>query len=593
MKKWIGLLSCIFTFHAFAQNKTKYDGFVDSLKHIGQPDKLIPYFLKELSKKPKDEAVLRWLGFLYIENSQFETGLKYYDNALKVNPKCARCYMNIGGVYTFKKDHKKAIEFLNKAIDTDPNDGLLYAVRAKEKAQQEDKLGAMMDFNKAIKLSPKEPDCFILRANQYASQGELNLAIADITEAIELNPTYDVYYQRSNFFYNKQMFKESLEDINTAISIDSGRADLYFSRGAIYAASNENTKAITEYNRSISIDPDNFIGYYNRAMVKHTLEDMDGYCADINNAYDLLKKNDPGNKLIEELEFSKLSYCDSSRASYYYQRGVAFYNLGQYEKAVDIYTIAVKKFPSNSMNLSFRGNAYLKLKKYEEALTDYYNSLKYKERLAEDIKVNQRLTQVTGESINTYVNVFLASTQLSIAEIKFNQGRYDEALTAINKAIEMLPVIKDFDTEDYYFLRGNIFLALEKFEDASADFDKCISINSSKPAAYVYRAIAKVNTGEKTRITSYFIGGAVSNQAFSPHWNFPIKTTTKKTDNNIKSALADCNKAISLDPKLDYAYYVRSYIKKMLGYTDFCIDLIQAKELGYPVEAERMIECGK
>jgi hypothetical protein len=94
-------------------------------------------------------------------------------------------------------------------------------------------------------------------------------------------------------------------------------------------------------------------------------------------------------------------------------------------------------------------------------------------------------------------------------------------------------------------------------------------------------------------MTSYSIRGGINNQTFNANWSLPLKTSIKKSDSNIISALTDCNKAIEIDSNLDFAYYIRGQLKKMLIYGDYCYDLIKAKDLGYPVEIELLNDCGK
>jgi hypothetical protein len=71
----------------------------------------------------------------------------------------------------------------------------------------------------------------------------------------------------------------------------------------------------------------------------------------------------------------------------------------------------------------------------------------------------------------------------------------------------------------------------------------------------------------------------------------PRQSAVKKSDGNIISALSDCNKAIEIEPKSDFGYYTRGQIKKMLNQGDYCLDLLKAKELGYPLEEELINGC--
>jgi tetratricopeptide (TPR) repeat protein len=594
MKNFVTILLIFSTIFSFGQpkEKTNYYKIIDSLNQIGQTDKIIPYFEKELKLKPKNEDVLRLLGYLYIENNKLDLGEKHYRDALSVNPNCARCYMNIGRVYAMKNDTINALDFFNKSLTIDANDALLYSTRAKLKAITRDKLGALLDFNKAIDLDPVNADYFILRGDYNSKQGYLSLALSDFNKSVELAPQYpNAYYQRAILKYTTHTLKEALEDANMAILLDSTKQLFYTLRGAIYEFSEEHDKAIADYTKAIILNPTDYLPYYYRSNEKYRKEDMDGSCSDIFECYAVLKKFDPNNSLKTELDYSIDNYCDSMKVSYYYQRGVAYYNLQQFDNAVQIYTVGINKFPVNSMILSFRGNAYFELKDYPNAILDYYASIKNQENFIDDIKANQKHTKINIDSLDIFTKSSVALIQKSIAESKFSIGLYDEALIEINKGIEITPGIKFDEKEYYYNVRGNIFIALGKYQLAINDFDKCILLNPSFSLAYVNRAVATISLVNKTLMTSHSINGSISNQAFQANWTFPIKTSVKKSDRNIFLALTDCNKAIEIEPQLNFAYYIRGQIKKMLSYSDYCYDLIKAKELGYPLEIELLNTC--
>lgn len=590
---------------SFAQTKEKYQKYADSLIKIGQKEQLIKYFEKELKSKPKNEDVLRWLGFLNIDKNNLELGEKYYNDALAVNPNCARCYMNIGKIYSLKNDNKKALQFLDKAIVADSKDALIYAYRANLKEFINDKFGALFDYNKAIELEPKNYEFYIQRGIYNSNQGYFSIALSDLTKAIELEPkNFNTYFNRSSLYYGKRMTKEALDDITKAIQLDSTQSILYNGRGAVYSVLGETEKSISDYNKAIKLNPNDYLTYYNRSNERYKLEDMEGYASDILACYSAIKNFDPTEtiksenypemSLKAELEYLIGIYCDSSKASYYYQRGIAFYNLGQYDKAVDVYTKGLKKFPTNAMSLSFRGNAYYMLKNYENALTDYSQSVQNKENLISDIEINQKHTQLTNEyEKKNYTDGFLASMQTSIAEIKFAQGKYDEALIEINKGIAIAPEIKVLGKENYYNVRGNIFIALGKYHEAINDFDMCIKLNSNFSLAYVNRAVSKINLAKEFKMSATSISGGINDKSFTTKWALPNKISAKKSDTNILSALNDCNKAIDIDAKFDYAYYIRGHVKKILSSNDYCYDFLKSKELGYPLELPILNECIK
>ncbi|HTB51955.1 MAG TPA: tetratricopeptide repeat protein [Ferruginibacter sp.] len=593
MKHFITILLTLCAFFAVAQKPNKYDKIVDSFQRAGKTEKLIPFFQKELKAAPNNENVLRWLGYLYIQNKQLDLGKKYYTDALAIDPACGNCYANIGMAYSMKSDYNKALECYNKGLAMDPGNAMLYAQRGQLKAFLGDRSNASADMDEAIELAPKAAEYYIQRGKFNESMGYSSLAIFDFNKAVELAPdNYDAYFERADHYFNKQMTQEALQDINMAISLDSNQEKLYLGRAAIYASLTERDLAMADYAKAVKLNPKDYGAYYNRSFVDYTLEDMDGYCVDLYTAYDTLKKYGPTDSLKNNLEYSIDIYCDSGKASYYYQRGVAFYNLQQYDKAIRIYTAGLKKFPKNSMMLCFRGNAYFTAKDYTQALSDYTASFNNKENVVDDYKLNQKHTGWDPTTLDKQIALFFATAQLSIAQSKFALGDYDSALVAINTALTLAPDLKDFTTEDFYNVRGDILMALGKYQQALDDYNKAIEINFSFYQAYVNRAVAKVDIANNITVRSYFVSGGTNDQSFNANWTLPVKSSIKKSDANMASALADCNKAIVIDPKSGYGYYIRGQIKKLL-LSDYCNDIQIAKDLNYPVDPELLKGCGK
>ena len=595
MKTTVTILFIIISTLTFGQTSEMYQKIGDSLLIRGSSDELIKYFENELKKHPKNEDVLRWLGYGHIVKNNLDLGEKYYTEALIVNPKCARCYLNIGRVHSLRGDNKKALEYFDKAVITDPKDALLYSNRARLKEMLGDKFGALRDHDKAVEIDPENTEPYMQRGEYNSRVGYQYLAIADFTKAIELAPNnYNPYFKRASVYYGQKRLEDAMIDINKAIELDSNQFSLYTGRGAIFDVMQEYQNAINDYTKAILLNQNDFLPYLNRATSFYKLEDLDASCSDY-----LILKSLIGNgtisdqAVIDEINGAIQDICDSSKASYYYQRGVGYYNLKEFQKAFDIYALGLKIFPDNAMMLSFKGNAHLALNQYQQAI-EYYNlSLKHKESILTEIKINPRFTGASDDKILSFYNGSLASTYFSISECRTNLGQFDEALNEINIALELAPDLKDFNKEAYYNLRGYIHLMNGKYELAISDFDKSIQINKNFPLAYVNRAIAKVSLAEKVKIRSYSIHANFITQPMNVNWSLPTKSSLKKSESNILSALTDCNNAVEIDTKLGYAYYIRGQIKQMLTYGDYCFDLLTAKELGLTVEEELTRNCGK
>lgn len=172
-------------------------------------------------------------------------------------------------------------------------------------------------------------------------------------------------------------------------------------------------------------------------------------------------------------------------------------------------------------------------------------------------------------------------------------GSFDNALTEMNEALAFAPNGAGFNKETYYNRRGAIYLAMAKYELALVDFNKSIELNKNYALAYINRAIVKVSRSEKLKLTNLSIGANLANQPFRFNWLLKQKSSSQKADANIISALNDCNSAIALDKNEGSSYYVRGLVKQILGYSDYCVDLLTAKKMGYEVEETLLKDCNQ
>lgn len=127
-----------------------------------------------------------------------------------------------------------------------------------------------------------------------------------------------------------------------------------------------------------------------------------------------------------------------------------------------------------------------------------------------------------------------------------NEGRWEEALAELDKAIELDP-----NNAYAYTNRGGVNAGLGQYEQAIADLDKAIELDPNLASAYDSR------------------GGAYAGPE------------------QYEQAIADLDKAIDLEPSLAGAYYNRGHAYLRLArYEEAIADLDNAMELGPSIAAE-------
>jgi tetratricopeptide (TPR) repeat protein len=580
-----------FAFFVFSQSKN-YDRFADSMVAAGQSEKLIDFFRQEDKKKPNNEDITRWLGYLHLIKNDADNTIKYYLAALKINPNCGMCYVNLAKAYLIKTDYQSSLRFCNKAIEIEPENSVFIGLRGEIKAMSGDGLGAGFDFDKAVQMDDKNYENFLRRGLFDSKKGMFSSALMDFTKATELNPGYyRCWFEKASIEFNLQQYPEALEDINKAIELDSIRPELYTGRAAIYAVISEHNLAIADYSKSIQIEPKNYYAYYYRSLEKYALEDMDAACIDINEAMSIAGNKDTS--FVNQIKYSADNFCDSTQAEFYYQRGIASFNLKNYEQALKFYNSGLKKFPEHTYLISFRGNAFFALKKYKDAIADYEMAVSKKENVKSDLNPQKRKFYEEKNYLDKFTDGLISSDLYLMSASYFIVGDFEKAMNSIIEAIKIAPEVNDFGKENYLNLRGCIYLISGKNEEAIKDFNQCIELNPDFENSYVNKAVAILCNEIKPELQTEIASGGVDKDAFNPSWKIPYEKIKKISKEKIKETLEYCEKAIKINPVFPMAYYISGMVKKFKGDSEYCKDLIQAHKMKYEVEMKLINKCLK
>jgi tetratricopeptide (TPR) repeat protein len=144
-----------------------------------------------------------------------------------------------------------------------------------------------------------------------------------------------------------------------------------------------------------------------------------------------------------------------------------------------------------------RGNEYFDAKEWVKAEADYTKSIKSKSDNA-DAHFNRGL-------------------------VYYNQKMWDKAQADFTKVIELKP-----DYTNAYYYRGQVYYMQQSYNKAEAEFTKAIELDQNFASAYAYRASANF------------------------YWD--------SNRRNLEQIVADCNKAIELEPQMYLAYYIRGQV---------------------------------
>jgi len=166
--------------------------------------------------------------------------------------------------------------------------------------------------------------------------------------------------------------------------------------------------------------------------------------------------------------FEDLLKIDVKRAAHGYENlGCYFRDKGEHEKSVEFWKKAVA-INRNPRYFALLGNAYLRLKRYDQA-----------------IEVLDRSLQMAPD--RPFAHVAHKSLGICLAEVE----RYDEAAAQLRKAIKLKP-----KEAVYYYTLGNILGRAGKYEEAIPHFEKAIRLNLDNINAYKVLGVTYARIGK-------------------------------------------------------------------------------------------------
>jgi regulator of sirC expression with transglutaminase-like and TPR domain len=194
-------------------------------------------------------------------------------------------YYNLGNG---TKDPEEKIKYFTQAIEINPYNAQYYYYRGLAyKAKARFPL-AIEDFSKAITYQANYPNAYVSRGLSHYEMGQQDAAIADYTQAISLDSSdAATFFRRAVSFQKKGENEKALADYQEAIRLHPKYVSALNNRGLIYLRTRQYEKALADFNEALRLNPKYVLGYKNRAVVYERMGDKDRAAADRNQAKSL------------------------------------------------------------------------------------------------------------------------------------------------------------------------------------------------------------------------------------------------------------------------------------------------------------------
>lgn len=232
---------------------------------------------------------------------------------------------------------------------------------------------------------------------------------------------YRGYFGRAKTWGKLRNDAPAFYDMNKAISLETKKPELYFTRGQIQVRRGEFESALKDLAKATEKGS-------KKSLEIHKLKAYSYNCLGLHK------------KEVEErdhiLEKEKTAYN-------YKKRAEAYYIMRDYEEAIKDYSKALESKPGERKLLLRRGYCYEKTKNWEPAIADY----------SEIIKDDPKAYRVFQRR----------------ATVNYEKGDYENALSDVSKAIYHF---RGYNPKSLYVLRAKTYKKLGQPQKAAKDFAK-------------------------------------------------------------------------------------------------------------------------
>ena len=279
---------------------------------------------------------------------------------------------------------------------------------------------AINELSKAIAIEPNNIRLYFFRANVYLYKSDANGVLSNVNQAINLNPLdYHDWITGAVTLLKVKKCSEALILLDTFVAKDSTNAEIYSWRFSVKGCLKDDIGAFEEITKAIELDPKNNLYRTNQAHIISRMGDSEKafelykrLISSLENQSKAAKDENDKVKLQRELAMSYVSrsviyekngntdamFTDLTRAvesfsnqgispkGFIYEiRARKYARYKMYDKAIADYTEAIKLEPT-FINYFARGNIYMILEKYENAIRDFEQSLNFSPSNKSDIE---------------------------------------------------------------------------------------------------------------------------------------------------------------------------------------------------------------
>ncbi len=332
-------------------------------------------------------------------------------------------------------------------------------------------------LEQVLRLAPTNVEAHALLAKVYADQRDYSSALSAYRKLIELDPNRNsAYFELGVVLARTQKYDEALASLNRARELNFNSPEVFFQTGMIHEAKKDFAQAVDEYSKYLLTLPSDpvqaqmrlgvcamEVGQYDRAAVAFQ-EALKAQPRDYQTNYNLAiafqkaKQYDKAEEVLKRL----IQYYPEDAVSYYSTILRMYDEAGMNDRAIDAARKVMELDPKNHVAVYNLGVMYQKLKRYDEAIATFQQSLTIK-----------------ADFENAWFN---------IGRCYSDQKKYRESIEAFRRFCEIMP-----ESAEGWLNMGVNYMYLKDFAGAVEPLQKCIALRPDYGPAIYNLGITYIN----------------------------------------------------------------------------------------------------
>ena len=368
----------------FPENPMGYFNLGSAYQILKKYNDSCVYLKKAVELDDEDETFKTTYAMSLVKIENYHEAINVYKKLLVQHPEKENYKFNLINCYEAVGDIQTAILMLEGIVYVNPK----FILPAQKLANL---------YIKTNKLSQAKQlyDNIILKNNptaevmhQYAvlssSLCDTDTAERILKKAIRMNPNMAKAHKDLAVIYlNKRLFDYADEEFKTAMKIAPNDFEIIFEYGNFLYSTSRNIEAERYYQEALDIEPDNVLALTFMALNKLILNQLDESKEYIMKALKIKHHHEYIQFCAGRIMFARKEYEDAKR---YLIKAVeqnpdietqntlalTYYELGDYNQAVNIFNNLLSKFPDNISVLKSLANCYEKMNDNDKALEYLY-----------------------------------------------------------------------------------------------------------------------------------------------------------------------------------------------------------------------------